>query len=176
MKKTLLTALTLMVMITMTAAANGVQENSTTSTWGAGYGRYAAPGTTGRSAGPVTLGEEKTFTGKLKLEDNNRAELVTGDETYELMYPYYYTYNLDIKDGQEITVKGYDVPAYRWSPDGDDKHIRVTEATIDGKTYELDNSYGRMGGNTKGNRGRGSRMNTGPGNWNNQSYGGRGRR
>ncbi len=173
MKKTVLTMVALLTMISMAVSANGIKEDSVSNTWVPGYGRFVQDGTITPYSGDII-----TKTGTLKLTDNDRPKLITGNETYELMYPYYYSYNLEIKDGQEITVKGFEVPAYRWNTDGDEKHLMLTEATIDGKEYKLNNNnyYGPYGGR----RGRNNRMafnqpGGGMRNPNNMPYAGRGR-
>ncbi|RKX92906.1 MAG: hypothetical protein DRP59_04330 [Spirochaetes bacterium] len=157
MEKRIVTGLVLLVLMAMSAAANGVQKNSATNTWTPGRGqRYRmAPGNTQGITPPFEAGEKLILTGTLKFAENNEIELVTKDGTFDLMYPYYNTPNIDVKDGQNVTVKGYEVPAYRWSNGDDDKHLHVVEATIAGKTYSFENLYnmkpgsrtaGRMGG------------------------------
>ncbi len=175
MKKTLLTALVLIAAVSMSAAANGVQENSTVSpAWGQGYGRGYAR-TAPAYANPPVTAEEKTITGTLRINGTDRPVIVSGGESYELMFPYYYGYNLDVKDGQEITVKGYEVPAYRWAGNGSEKYLRITEAEINGKDYILaapgafGPGRGRTGGRGMGNRG-GMGRGAGGGNWNNTPY------
>ena len=128
MKKTLATAATLLILVSALSFANGTKEDS-------------------------TQRDLITKTGTLKLVPNDHPELVTKDGTYELMYPYMYADDIKLTDGQKITVKGYDVPAYRDNNSGDDKHLMVTEATINGKEYKLDtHNFGPMGRN-RGPRG-----------------------
>ena len=157
MKKTIVTVLVLLAVITMTAAASGVQENPATN-----RARSFTP--------PYVNGEELSITGTLKIVSSSDIELITDKGTYNLMYPYYNTPDIDVKDGQEITVKGYEVPAYRWSNGNDGKFLHVEEATVDGKTYSFDNYYGmrgnRMPARSAGRMGgRSGGRNTG--NWNN---------
>ena len=145
MKKTLFAAAVLLTVVSVFSFANGVKEDTTNPAWGPGYGRFGG-NTTAQAARPFKQGDLVTVTGNLKLVQNDHPELVTSDGTYELMYPYIYSDDVDLKDGQEITVKGYDTPAYRWSSDGDEKHLMVTEATIDGKVYKIGrDDFGPMG-------------------------------
>jgi len=156
MKKTLATAATLLIMVSALSFANGNKENSDQRSWGPGNGSMGQNGTT-NTARPFEQGEELTITGTLKLVANGHPELVTKDGTYELMYPYMYADDLKLKDGQKITVKGYDTPAYRWNNGSkDEKYLMVTEATIDGKNYKLDSgNFGPMG-KMSGRKGRGN--------------------
>ncbi len=150
MKKRLATAVTLLMVVSVLSFANGNKENSDQRSWGPGNGRNMGQNGTANTARPFEQGEELTKTGTLKLVANDHPELVTEDGTYELMYPYMYADDLKLKDGQKITVKGYDTPAYRWNNNSDEKYFMVTEATIDGKNYKLDSGnfgpMGRMGG------------------------------
>ncbi len=162
MKKTNLTILALLVLMTMTVAANGVKENPSTDTWAPGQGYRMTQNGTQSVTPPYETGDELTLTGTLKISENNEIELVTKEGTFDLMYPRYNTPDVDVKEGQEVTVKGYEVPAYRWNSEEDTKHLHVVEATVDGKTYTFENSYqmgpgsrtaGRMGGRMDGQRG-----------------------
>ncbi len=165
MKKTLATAATLLILVSALSFANGTKEDSTQGTWGRGNG-------TTNTARPFEQGDLVTKTGTLKLVPNDHPELVTKDGTYELMYPYMYADDIKLTDGQEITVKGYDVPAYRDNNSGDEKHLRVTEATINGKEYKLDtDNFGPMG--RMGRRMGGRAGNRGPRGGSNQRRGGR---
>ncbi len=160
MKKTLATAATLLILVSALTFANGTKEDSTRGTWGPGNGPMAQNETTG------TL---LTLQGTLKLVAGDHPQIVTKDGTYELMYPYMYADGIKLKDGEQITVKGYDAPAYRWNNSSEDeKHLMVTEATIGGKEYKLDRDNfgpmgrrgGRMGGRSPrggSNSGRGGR-------------------
>lgn len=172
MKKTNLTILVLLVLMTMTVAANGVKENQAADTWAPGQGYRMSQNDTQSVTPPYETGEELTLTGSLKFSENNEIELVTKEGTFDLMYPRYNTPAIDVKDGQEVTVRGYEVPAYKWNSGEDNKHLHVVEATVDGKTYTFENSYhmgpgsrmaGRMGGRMSSQRGGKT------GNWNNDT-------
>jgi len=169
MKKTLATAATLLILVSALSFANGNKENSNERSGGSGYGPMGQNGTA-NTARPFEQGEELTKTGTLKLVANGHPELVTKDGTYELMYPYMYADDITLKDGEQITVKGYNVPAYRWNNGSkDEKHLMVTEATIDGKNYKLNNedlgSMGRMGGRMGRGHSRGGNKQMGGGRW-----------
>ncbi len=158
MKKALAAA-TLLIMVSAFTFANGTQENPAQGTWWHGNGRFSGQDRTAPGAIQRPLqGEERTKTGTLKLVDGSQPELVTKDGTYTLMYPYMYANSVQLKDGQEITVKGYDAPAYRWNnTTSNEKRLMVTEATINGKEYKIDRSaFRHMRG--KGNRSGGNRM------------------
>ncbi len=139
------------VLITLLAAAGfaaGSQEQ-TEQTWGPGQGMY-------QNSGDYT-GEIITLTGELEFEENGFPELISGNETYELMYHYLNTSNLNISKGDEVTVKGYLVPGPMWDNDGEENHVMLTSAIIDGKEYIIADpgNYGMRG---SVGRGRGTMM------------------
>ena len=95
--------------------------------------------------------EELTITGKIDLSDVNAPKLAVGEDLYELMIPYRLDYNIDIKDGDEITIEGFEVPAYRRSTDPETLNLMVTGATFNGEEYDLaPMDYGHMGYGPKG--------------------------
>lgn len=146
MKKTLAIAALLVMSVSALSFANGNSEAAAAGTYGQGYGR-SADRNSATFERPFEQGEEITLTGTLKIKDGDRPVLVTTDGEVQLMYPYINGDDIALKDGQEITVKGYDTPAYRWSDNEGEKHFMVTEATIDGKEYKLDSgSFGPMAG------------------------------
>ena len=88
----------------------------------------------------LKFSEDKlTVTGPVYFQNRMHAELKAGGKDYELMVPRFYLYELELKEGQEVTVEGYvaqgDEESYLW----------VTKAVIDGKEYDLE----------RGGRGRG---------------------
>ena len=104
--------------------------------------------------------ESVTLTGKLDLTDANDPKLTVGEKTYELMVPYRLDYDMDIKDGDEITINGFEVPVYGRDSNPDLTNLMVTAATFNGKEYNLDTAdmgYRGMGMNTNGKTGRGGR-------------------
>ena len=82
--------------------------------------------------------ESITLTGKLDLTDVNDPKLTVGENTYELMVPYRLDYDMDIKDGDEITINGFEVPGYGRNSNPDLTNLMVTAATFNGKEYDLD--------------------------------------
>mgnify|MGYP006283930215 FL=1 len=98
-------------------------------------------------------GEIITLTGTVKLEGEWHPELETVDRTYELMYPPFLDDGLDVQDGEEITVEGYLVPGPRWEEAeevGEELHLHVTKAVIDGKEYVVEHPGPRHGGRRGG--------------------------
>ncbi len=90
--------------------------------------------------------ESLTLTGKIDLSDVNVPRLTVGENTYELIVPYRLDYDIDIKDGDEITISGFEVPAYRRAADSESINLMVTGATFDGTEYDLNMmNYGPMG-------------------------------
>lgn len=81
--------------------------------------------------------ENLTLTGIIDLSDVNVPKLTVGENTYELMVPYRLDYDIDIKDGDEITISGFEVPAYRRSADSELTYLMVTGATFNGTEYDL---------------------------------------
>lgn len=163
MKKIAITVL-LISLAGMALFAEGSQEEQT---WEPGMGRgYISedqtnfvPGSMGRASmrggnfagnqstwGPSGLvynnqsfnEESMTLTGKIDLTDANLPKLTVGDDTYELMVPYRLDYDIDINDGDEITISGFEIPAYRRTSDSDLTSLMVTDATFDGTEYNLD--------------------------------------
>ena len=134
-----------------------------------------------RNIGPAGMGytnsefeiESLTLTGKIDLSDVNAPKLTVGENTYELMIPYRLDYDIDIKDGDEITISGFEVPAYRRAADSESTNLMVTGATFDGTEYDLNMmNYGPMGyghkpgmmnnyGPAYGQKGRSGRFNNG---------------
>lgn len=188
MKKIAVT-LILLSLTGMALFAEGSQEETT---WepGSGYmGRgYATenqmPMRGGMSSnqgswGPAGMGyadqnfnaESITLSGKIDLTDVNLPKLTVGENTYELMVPYRMDYDIDINNGDEITITGFEVPGYRKSTDSNLSNLMVTGATFEGKEYNLDMlNNGPMGynrgpdmmnnnGSAYGQRGRSARFN-----------------
>ncbi len=115
-----------------------------------------------RGDAPELSEETITVTGQLYFEDRMHPELKSGAEEYELLVPRFYAYELDLEEGQTVTIEGYTVegmPCCEEEEDGE-LHIWVTKAVIDGQEYDLENGprWGMMG---PGMRRRGGMM--GPG-------------
>ena len=99
--------------------------------------------------------ETVSVTGTLELNADDRPELVANDGVYELMYPYYLSDGIEVKDGDTITVEGILMPGPRFE-EGDENHLRVTKAIINGKEYDLNDAAngGRRAPMSRGMRGR----------------------
>jgi hypothetical protein len=83
--------------------------------------------------------ETVTVTGQVYFANRIHPELKSGSTEYELLVPRFYAYELDLKEGQTVTVEGYAVegmPCYGFG-DEEEAHLWVTKATIDGKEYDL---------------------------------------
>ena len=94
------------------------------------------------------LGKKLEITGELYFENKIHPELKSGDQEYELMVPRFYTFGVDLKEGQTITVEGYRVegPCCTMEEEEDEIHLWVSKAVIDGKEYDLSKmSFGKMG-------------------------------
>src|SRR6056297_1434111 len=71
------------------------------------------------------------------------VELQASDgKEYELMYPRYLAEDVQVRDGQTVSVEGYLVPGPRWDWGKDENHLRVDKVTIGGKEYDLAASFG----------------------------------
>ena len=79
--------------------------------------------------------------------------LKSGDKQYVLMVPPYLVNRSGVKDGAQVTVQGYQMRTSPFVAAGADKtfiRLIVTQATIDGKDYDLSRygggpGYGMMG-------------------------------
>lgn len=100
-------------------------------------------------------GDTVTLTGKVYASFTGHPELKTADgKTYELMFPMFLAEGLDLSNGETITVEGAEVPGgygFRRT-DADETSIRVIKATVDGKTYDLSETFGYGGPGGAGGR------------------------
>jgi hypothetical protein len=105
-----------------------------------------------RGEAPEFSEETITVTGELYFENRMHPELKSGSEEYELLVPQHYAYDLDLKEGQTVTVEGYTVegmPCCEYEEE-EEVHIMVTKAIIDGEEYDLE--AGGFGGGHMGFR------------------------
>jgi hypothetical protein len=115
---------------------------------GRGYGRQMPRGGWDQDDWLKFSEEKVTVTGPLYFERRMHAEVKADGKTYELMVPRFYLYDLDLKEGQNVTVEGY-VAAGE-----DENYLWVTKAVIDGKEYDLERrGRGPMMGPWGGRRG-----------------------
>ena len=73
-----------------------------------------------QAAAPAVLqtSEKISLTGTLLLEDNFHPVLRAGDKEYELLVPRFLTGNLDVKEGEKVSVEGYVVQGMPWRTSG----------------------------------------------------------
>ena len=99
--------------------------------------------------GPELSEETITVTGQVYFENQMHPELKSGAEEYELLVPRFYAYELDLEEGQTITVEGYTVEGMLCCHEEEEEelHIWVTKAMIDGEEYDLADGprWGMMG-------------------------------
>lgn len=92
-------------------------------------------------------GDKLVLKGTVSLQDYPHPVLKVGDKQYVLMVPPRLVDASGVKDGAQVTVQGYQT---RRMPMYDAKYIGlfVTQATIDGKDYDLMRYYAdrMMGG------------------------------
>ena len=156
-RKTMLIALLALAVAAAGAFASGKKEeqNYRRGFYGPGPGGgrgWQGRGGPGGAQGPwadeeyaLKFSEDKvTATGPVYFQNRMHAELKADGKDYELMVPRFYLYELELKEGQQVTVEGYvaqgDEESYMW----------VTKAVIDGKEYDLQRrgrgrGYGMMG-------------------------------
>ena len=89
---------------------------------------------------PELSEETITVTGQVYFNNRIHPELKSDGEVYELLVPRFYVYDLDLEEGQTVTVEGYTVEGMpgRMDGEGGELHIWVTKAVIDGQEYELE--------------------------------------
>jgi len=89
---------------------------------------------------PELSEETVTITGQLYFENRMHPELKSDGEEYELLVPRFYAYELDLEEGQTVTVEGYTVEGMPCCEDEEEEelHIWVTKAVIDGEEYDLE--------------------------------------
>ncbi len=101
-------------------------------------------------------GDKLTIKGTVSFQSGPHAILKSGDKQYLLMVPPYLVYNSGVKEGAQVAVQGYPLsypPRMGWvSSNANLIGLFVTQATIDGKDYDLSRYYGQlmMGGRGPG--------------------------
>jgi hypothetical protein len=148
--------------------ANGQKDNDTDNSF-RGDRPYREDGRGGRAFRDGNWGEGGycfddnqevlELTGNLELINGEPPYLLSDGERYVLRAPYRLLRDIDIENGQDVNVSGYEVPAARWQWDDSEKGIHVLSAEIDGEEYDLSEyRYGGFGC-------RGGRGGRGPGRW-----------
>ena len=95
-----------------------------------------------------------TLTGSVSFNDWPNPEITVRDgKTYELLVPRLAVVDLEVTEGQTITVEGYAIEGtFRGAPN-DRQYIRVVKAVIDGEEYTLpDNMRMNPAGGKRGGR------------------------
>lgn len=92
------------------------------------------------------------LTGTLILEPGELPALRAEGKRYELMYPHFLDDDIDMTDGESVTIEGFLVPGSRWQDEEDALFLKVTKAVIDGEEYELEPFAGRSGPRMSGHR------------------------
>ena len=136
MKKITIT-FALLTLAVMAAFAAGTSEDNTMP-WTQGQGQY--------QSNAVVSQETTTVTGTIQLVNGGHVELIAGNETYELVYPYRLSYAADLQDGMEITVEGFEAEGLRLDNDPATKNLVLKSATINGETYDLTDGSINFGG------------------------------
>ncbi len=124
-------------------------------------GNWAGP----RAMEEATKGEKISVSGPVAFENKWHPELKSGGKEYELIVPRFALWNLDIEEGQSITVEGYTVEGMCCDDDNENEvHLLVTKATIGDQEYDLDTpgAWGPQGPGWRGPGRRGNMMRGGP--------------
>ncbi len=87
--------------------------------------------------------QEVSMTGTFSVEDGRMLLLADG-KSYSLSAPGYRRFDLDLSEGEKISVSGSLIDCSGDCPYDEAGHIRVSSAVIDGKNLEL-NAPGMMG-------------------------------
>ena len=105
--------------------------------------------------------ETISVTGPIYFKDRMHPEIESGGKEYELLLPRFYYRDVELEEGQSISVEGYEAEGM-WCEDEHDEdevHLWVTKATIGDEEFDLSRGgYGPMGGpmhgHMRGGRGR----------------------
>ena len=99
-------------------------------------------------------GDKVTLKGTVSFQSFPHPVLKSGDKQYLLMVPPYLAARSGVKEGAQVTVQGYQLsdPITNAYTNTSYTGLFVTQATIDGKDYDLARYYGQM---MFGGRGRG---------------------
>ena len=108
-----------------------------------------------QAQGGAIQGDKVVLKGTVSLQDLPHPVLKSGDKLYVLMVPPYLVDRAGVKDGAQVSVQGYQLRAMSFFGAGGDKKyigLFVTQATIDGKDYDLSRYYAdwMMGGRGRG--------------------------
>ena len=107
-----------------------------------------ASGQNEKAPNGLLQGDKIVLKGTLSLQDFPHPILKSGDKQYLLMVPPRLVARAGVKDGSQVTVQGYQLNsdfAPGWA--GSDKSYSrfwVTQATIEGKDYDLNRYHGEL--------------------------------
>lgn len=91
-------------------------------------------------SGEVEL-EKTTITGNINFTGfNGDVQLIDGETTYYLIYPDYIDTDIDLDEGESVTVEGYLLP--KMEEVEDINEFVVTKAVIRGEEYDLEEEFG----------------------------------
>lgn len=85
-----------------------------------------------------------TLTGTLELINGQPPYLIADKSRFYIMAPYQLLNNIDVKDGETVTVSGYEMPSGMWQWNNNERGIRIIQATIKGETIDIPYYDGRM--------------------------------
>lgn len=136
-------------------------------------GPWGAPGyrgMPGAGQGPTFSEEKLSVSGELYFKNLIHPVLKSGGKEYYLMAPRFHLYELELQEGTEVSVEGYQVtgmptgmPYAEPQADKDDLFLWVTKAVIGGKEYDLQRpGFAPRAGMMGGPRGRGDWNHWGP--------------
>jgi hypothetical protein len=105
------------------------------------------------SNNPAAQLEQLEISGTVEFTAGHTRLHSAEGEVYELMYPMFLAEDLQVENGQTISVEGFLIPGTRWSSDEDEQYLRLEKVTVNGQEYELG-----TGGYARGQRHRGPGM------------------
>lgn len=103
-----------------------------------------------------------TVSGELSLVNGELPYIDMDGVKYSFMAPWQQVQDLELVNGMDVSVEGYEMPSRPLMWDGSEKSIMVTKAVINGEEIVIDHDS-RMGGHGRHDRnnnrdGRGSRQ------------------
>lgn len=177
MKKELL-VLSMVIGMTAALTASGQQEEDTQfNGWGPGRGQGKQDGMRREFSMDEKAIEEMraqrqaefeewladqdvvSVTGSLTLVNGELPYVETDGIKYSFMAPWRNLGDLELTDGMEVSVEGYEMPGPRLQWDESEKHVMVTKAVINGDEVEIEHPADGSGfrGGFGGGDGRGGR-------------------
>ena len=82
--------------------------------------------------------EDISVTGAIQFTLSHPKLVSSNGDEYSLLYPMFLADNIEINDGDNITVVGQIVPGPVRQADNDTAYLRVGKVSFDGKEYDLD--------------------------------------